>query len=180
MQRKVVPIVAQFANAPKSFKDKKITHSLSVSSLLISGPPESIDNIKEISLSEIDFRQITGNDQSFETSIIIPEGVKNKDNVETVSVKITGLGKYTVKTFNVNQITVVNNSVSAKLTRQIRNVKIMGPESVLKKIKSSNLYASVELDGIQSGEHTVSANIICNSADNVWQIGEYTASVNIG
>lgn len=179
-KEKVVPIVAQFANAPKSFADKKITHSLSVSSLLISGPPESIDNIKEINLSEIDFRQITGNDQSFETTIIIPEGIKNKDNIETVSVKITGLKKYTIKTFTVNQITVVNNSVSAKLTRKIRNVKIMGPESVLRNIKESDLYASVDLDGIQSGEHTVSANIICNSADNVWQIGEYTASVNIG
>ncbi len=179
-KEKIVPIVAQFVNAPKSFADKKITHSLSVSSLLISGPPESIDNIKEINLSEIDFHQITGNDQSFETTIIIPEGVKNKDNVETVSVKVTGLEKYTVKTFTVNQITVVNSSVSAKLTRQIRNVKIMGPQNVLNKIDSSDLYASVDLDGIQSGEHTVSANIICDSADNVWQIGEYTASVNIG
>jgi len=179
-KEKIVPIVAQFINAPESFKNKKITHSLSASTLLISGPPESIDNIKEINLSEIDFRQISGNNQKFETTIILPDGVKNKDNIETVSVKVTGLEKYTVKTYTVNQIAVVNNSANAKLSRAIRNVKIIGPESVLKKLKASDLYAEVELEGIQSGEHTVSANIICKSSNAVWQIGEYTASVNIG
>ncbi|MBQ9920313.1 MAG: hypothetical protein IJO49_05790, partial [Clostridia bacterium] len=145
-KEKIVPIVAQFINAPESFKNKKITHSLSASTLLISGPPESIDNIKEINLSEIDFRQISGNNQKFETTIILPEGVKNKDNIETVSVKVTGLEKYIVKTYTVNQIAVVNNSANAKLSRAIRNVKIIGPESVLKKLKASDLYAEVELE----------------------------------
>lgn len=180
-KEKIVPIVAQFANAPKVFATTAIPHHLEHASMLISGPPETIDKIKEIKLSEIDFSQISGNNQKFETTLILPEGVKNKDNIETVTVTVTGLEKYTVKTFGVKEIVIVDNkSVSAKLSREIRNVKIMGPENVLNKLNSSNLYAEVELDGLKSGEHTVSARIVCSSADNVWQIGSYTASVTIG
>ena len=179
-KEKVVPIVAQFANAPKEFESTSIPHHLEHASMLISGPPEAIDKIKEIKLSEIDFNQISGNNQKFETTLILPEGVKNKDNIETVTVTVTGLEKYTVKTFSVKKLAIVGNAVSAKLSREIRNVKIIGPESVLKNISSSDLYAEVELDGLKSGEHTVSARIICTDANNVWQIGNYTASVTIG
>lgn len=179
-KEKVVPIVAQFVNAPKVFQNTVIPHHLEHASMLISGPPEAIDKIKEIKLSAIDFNQISGNNQSFETTLILPEGVKNKDNIETVTVKVTGLEKYKVKTFGVKKLVIADNSVSAKLSREIRNVKIMGPENVLNKIDSSDLYAEVELDGLKSGEHTVSARIVCSGADNVWQIGTYTASVTIG
>ena len=179
-KEKVVPIVAQFINAPKALKNTMIPHHLEHASMLISGPPEAVDKINEIRLSEIDFRQISGNNQKFETTLILPEGVKNKDNIETVTVKIAGLEKYTVKSFGVKKLVIVNNSVSAKLSREIRNVKLMGPEKVLNKLNSSDLYAEVELEGLQSGEHTVSARIVCIGADNVWQVGTYTASVNIG
>lgn len=179
-KEKVVPIVAQFTNAPKAFVNTLIPHHLEYASMLISGPPETVDNISEIKLSEIDFRQINGNNQKFETSLILPEGVKNKDNIEAVTVKITGLEKYTTKTFEVRNLIIVDNSASARLSREIRNVKIMGPVNVLNKLNSSDLYAEVELDGLKSGEHTVSARIICKDADNVWQIGTYTASVTIG
>ena len=180
-KEKIVPIVAQFINQPYVFLNQRLPHTLEYVSLLISGPPEAIDKIKEVKLSEIDFRQITGNNQEFETTLIIPEGVKNKDNIETVKVKITGLKDYAIKTFSVTKISISDavTSTKAKLTREIRNVKIMGPKDVLSKISSSDLVAEVDLQGLESGEHTVSANIVCKGTENVWQIGEYTASVNI-
>ena len=178
-KEKIVPIVAQFTNAPAAFSSKKIQHQLEHTSVLISGPPEAIDGITEVKLSEIDFNQINGNNQQFETTLILPEGVKNKDNIETVVVKITGLGNYTLKSFTVKRIFIINGNGSATLSREIRNVKIMGPEAVLNKLSASDFYAEVELEGLESGEHTVSAHIACSKANNVWQVGSYTASVNI-
>lgn len=180
-KEKTVPIVAQFINQPKGFLNKKLAHTLDYSTLLISGPPEAIDKITEVKLSEIDFRQITGNNQQFKTTVIIPEGVKNKDNIETVTVKITGLDSYTVKSFDVTNISITDavTSTSVRLTRAIRNVKLIGPEKILSKINTKDLYAEVELQGLQSGEHTVSVNVVCKKSDTVWQIGEYTATVNI-
>jgi len=178
-KEKIVPIVAQFINAPKAFTTKKISHTLEHNSVLISGPPEAIDNIKEVKLSEIDFYQISGNNQQFKTTLLLPEGVKNKDNIETVTVKIIGLEGYIIKPFTVTKLVITDKSTTANLSREIRNVKIIGPENILKDLKAEELYAEVELQGLQSGEHTVSAHIACSKADNVWQIGTYTASVNI-
>lgn len=179
-KEKIVPITAQFVNEPKAFSNKKISHTLEHKTVLISGPPEAIDNVEDIKLSGIDFRQITGNNQEFVTTLIMPEGMKNKDNIESVKVKITGLENYTVKSFTVTQISIVDSSdTSARLTREIRNVKIMGPKDVLNNISASDLSAEVAIQGLQSGEHTVSATIACKKADNVWQLGSYTASINI-
>lgn len=180
-KEKTVPIIAQFINQPKGFLNTKIPHILNYKKLLISGPPEAIDKIDEVKLSEIDFRQITGNNQRFKTTLIVPDGVKNKDNIETVTVRITGLDDYVVKTFDVTNLSIVDAvaATNVKLTREIRNVKIIGPKDILNQITSEDLYAEAELQGLQSGEHTVSVNVVCKTADNIWQIGEYTATVNI-
>ncbi len=179
-KEKIVPIVAQFINAPKAFQNKKISHQLEHTSVLISGPPETIDKITEVKLSEIDFYQISGNNQAFETTLILPEGVKNKDNIDTVTVKITGLEDYTVKSFNLTTIKAVDGASNVKLSREIRNIKLIGPKGILNKLTAKDLYAEVQLEALESGEHTVPARIVCTAFDNVWQIGTYTASVNIG
>ena len=178
-KEKTVPIEAQFINAPKAFSTKNIAHTLEQKTVTISGPPEAVDNIASVKLSEIDFYQISGNNQKFETTLLLPEGVKNKDNIETVTVQIIGLDNYSVNTVTVSKLVSTNSSISAKLTRTIRNVKVIGPDSAFDNISSSDFYAEVNLDGLESGEHTVSVRIVCTASDRVWQIGTYTASVNI-
>ena len=178
-KEKTVPIKAQFINAPAYFASKTISHSLSYTSLLISGPPETVDNITEIKLSEVDFDKITGNNQTFEAALILPEGVKNKDNIETVTVKITGLENYTARTYTVSNLVVKSGGKTATLSRNIRNVKVFGPKSVLNNMAASKLYAEVDTVGLESGEHTVTARIKCKESGKVWQIGTYTATVNI-
>lgn len=178
-KEKIVPVKAQFVNAPAYFASKTISHSLSTTTILISGPPETVDTITEIKLSEIDFDKITAKNQSFEAAIILPEGVKNKDNIETVTVKITGLDNYTTRTYTVSNLVVKSGGKTATLSRNIRNVKVFGPKSVLNGMSASKLYAEVDTAGLESGEHTVTARIKCKESGKVWQIGTYTATVNI-
>lgn len=176
-KEKTVPIKAQFVNVPEAFKNSSISHTLEHTSIVISGPPQTIDSISSISLSEIDFDEISGNNQKFEASIILPEGVKNKDNIETVTVQITGLDDYQLRTYTVSELVVTSTGSSATLSRNIRNVKIFGPKSVLRKISSSDFYAEASLEGLQSGEHSVAVRIKCKDSNEVWQVGTYTASV---
>lgn len=177
---KTVPIVAQFINAPAAFQNSAISHTLSFSHIDIIGPPETIDNINSISLSEIDFDLIDENSQSFETDLILPDGVKSMDNISAVTVTITGLERYTVSTYTVSNIVVTSAADgTASLSRNIRNVKIFGPRAVLNSISSSDLYAEVDVAGKQAGEHTVAVRIKCKTSGEIWQVGTYTATVNI-
>lgn len=176
---KTVEVKAQFTNMPDAFKNNAIAHSLSYATLDIIGPPETIDNITSVSLSEINFDEISENNQQFEVSLILPDGVKSVDNVESVTVTINGLNNYVVRTFTVSNLSTSSANGSATLSRNIRNVKICGPKSELDKISSDDLFAEVAIDGLQSGEHTVSARIKSKTSDKIWQVGSYTATVNV-
>lgn len=177
---KSVPITAQFINPPSEFKNKSISYSLSDEKIDIIGPPETIDATTSIMLSEINFDDISSNNQLFNASIILPDGVKAVDNIDSVKVTVTGLEDYVIRTFTVSKISATGEGgKSVKLTRNIRNVKVFGPRSVLKNITSSDFYAVVDVTGSQSGQHTVKARIICSASGKVWQIGSYNASVEI-
>ena len=184
---KTVPLKAQFTNVPKAYEGKAIAHSLSETKLDIIGPPETIESITSISLGEIDFDQITDDNQVFRVPVVLPEGIKSADNIETVTVTINGLDDFAVRTFTVSNLKVnfetelPNQSTvsSAKLSRSIRYVKIYGPRAVVDKLSSNDLYAYVNIGGLKAGEHKISARIKCTTSDAVWQIGSYTATVNV-
>ena len=176
---KTVSVKAQFINAPAGFSETPIGHSLSDTKIDVIGPPQTIDALKYVLLEEIDFDKITKNKQSFTVDLIMPEGVKNVDNLDSVTVTVTGLENYVVRTYTVSKLKVTNVDGSVSLSRNIRNVKIMGPKSVLRKISSSDLYAEVNTEGLQAGEHTVAVRIKCDESDRVWQVGTYTATVNV-
>lgn len=184
---KTVPVKAQFVNAPKAYQNKAIPHVLSETKLDIIGPPETIESITEISLGEIDFDQISEDNQVFKVPVVLPEGVKSTDNIETVTVTINGLDNFVVRTFTVSNLKasfengVSNESSvsSASLSRSIKNVKIYGPKSVLDKLTSDDLYAYINIGGLKAGEHTVSARIKSSTSDEIWQVGTYTATINV-
>ena len=184
---KTVPVKARFVNVPNVYQNKPISYSLSESKLDIIGPPETIENITDVSLGEIDFDQITDDNQVFRVPVVLPEGVKSADNIETVTVTINGLDNFAVRTFTISNVKVsfdngISNETgvaSASLSRSIKNVKIYGPKSVVDKLSSDNLYAYVNIGGLKAGEHKVTARIKCSSSDEVWQVGSYTATINV-
>ncbi len=176
---KTVPIKAQFINYPAAYNNKAPAHSLSYSNIDIIGPAESIDSISSIMLESIDFFNISRNNQEFTVKPVIPDGIRSVDNIDSVNVKITGLDKYVIKTYTVSKLTVKDSAGNATLTRSIRNVKIIGPKSVLNNLPASSLYAEIDIVGKEKGVHTVAVTVKCQTSDLVWQVGTYTASVNI-
>lgn len=179
---KTVPVVAAFNNTPQAFVSKPIAYTLSDSMIDIIGPPETIDTISQIKLSEINFDQISNTSTTFTAGLVLPDGVKSVDNIESVSVTLQGLEDYTVKTVTVTSIDVLdagNSNQTVRLSRNIRNVKICGPKSVLNKLSSSDFYAAIELAGKTNGEHTVAVRIKCRNSGEVWQVGSYNATVTI-
>ncbi len=176
---KTVSLKAQFINAPKDFAKTPIKYSLSDTKIEIIGPPKTVDEIDSILLGEINFDELKENHQEFEVPIILPEGIKSVDNLSSINVTITGMEQYVVRTYTVSQLSITTNGGKATLSRHVRNVKIAGPRSVLREISSSDLYAEVNIEGLQAGEHTVATRILCKSSGKVWQVGTYTATVNV-
>ncbi len=169
-----------FNNKPQGLKDSDIKYSVNYDKVTVIGTPEVVDKLTSISLSPIDFKNISTTSNSFEVSAILPDGVKLFDNIESFTVEID-TSKYTEKTISVSafKITNVAENLTAQTKESIRNVKVCGAASVLNKIKNGDIYALVDVSGKSAGQHTVEVTIKSDKYDSIWQVGNYSATVTL-
>lgn len=174
---KVRPV---FTNVPSGMSESDIPWSLDHTSVTVIGTPEVIDKIEEISLSAIDFKNISTATKPFEVSPVLPEGVKILDNIEYFTVTVN-TSKYAEKVVTISDIRCTGLSSSLKMNSadRVRNVKICGPKSVIAALSASDLYASINLTDKSVGEHTVEIVVKSDKHNNIWQVGSYTTTIII-
>ncbi len=179
-KQKVVSCKATFNNLPVGLADEDIKYSLNQNKITVIGTPEIVDKIESISLSAIDFREVSTSNNEFDVSASIPDGVKFLENIENFVVNID-TSKYAEVTLEIKDIRCIglSESLKAKTDKSIKNVKICGPANIIKTIKSSDLYAVVNLTDKSAGAHTVDVVIKSDIYTNVWQLGSYTTSITL-
>lgn len=181
LKQKVVPVVVTFVNAPEFYTDRPISNTASISEVTILGPESTVDDIDSISLSPIDFDLIDVDNKQFKVEPILPNGVKIEENITTVTVNINiTSGGFRTSVFNVNNFEFKNIAGGYTATAPaVKDVTICGPQSIIKKLSSSDLYAVVDLSGKTTGEYTVSVRLYAKKYNNIWQVGKYNVVVTI-
>ncbi len=179
-KKKTVPCKPVFNNLPAGLSVDNIKYKLSQNEVTIIGTPEIVDKLDSFSLSPINFRDVSTSNNKFETTITLPDGVRFLESVDYFTVDID-TSKYAETTVNIKDIRCkeLSEGLKAKTDKQIRNVKICGPADVIKKIKSSDLFAVVDLTDKTAGAYTVEVIIKSDVYDTVWQIGAYKVSLTV-
>lgn len=90
-KEKTVSIVPYFTHEPENGAGKNRLRSLSVTKVAVYGLPETVDNLDQISLTAIDYRDITAGKSTFTVKLVLPDGIYTKTEIDNVTV-----------TFNVN------------------------------------------------------------------------------
>ncbi len=179
-KQKTVKLVASFTNAPAGFAETPISYTLSETEVDVMGTPETIDALTEIRLAPINFYEISDEKSSFDVALSLPNGIRVMDNIEAVTVKID-TSDYMQRTFNITDCRAVNleDGLSVSQISSVRNVKVFGPKSVMRKLSASDLYAEVDLSGRTAGQYTMSVTVKSTASDKLWQVGDYTTVVVI-
>ena len=179
-KKAVLKVVPVFKNLTNQTTKDVLKYDLSVSEVTVIGPPATIESMKEVSLEDIDIREISTTNNSFTKKLILPDGVKLQDNVESVSVKIK-TDDLIEKSFSVSNIKYENLSSNLTVPKNstIKNVKICGKKDEIKKLVSSDLVAIADLSEKKAGEYIVEVKIKSDKYPNIWQVGSYTVSVTI-
>ncbi len=179
-KQKSVKLVPTFTNAPAGFESSPISYTLSDKEIDVKGTPETIDALTEIKLAPINFYEISNEKNSFDVALSLPNGIKVIDNIESVTVKVNTDG-YIQRTFNITDCRTINVEKGVKVDdiSSVRNVKVFGPESVMRRLSASDLYAEVDLTGKAAGQYTIAVTIKSEKSDKLWQIGTYTTVVVI-
>ncbi len=179
-KRAKITVVPVFNNKPSALTDSMFKYTVDHSTVTVIGTPDVVSKLEKITLSPIDFRDISTSNTEFEVSASLPDGVKIIDNIQSFKVKID-LKKFTEKTFTVSnhQIAGTSSSMSASVSGNVKNVKICGPADVIKKITADDLYAYVDMKDKSAGTHTVDTVIRSDKYPVIWQVGNYTATVTL-
>jgi len=177
-KQKTLNCKATFNNLPVGITADDVSYTLNQNKITVIGTPEIIDKIESISLSSINFREVSTQNNTFNVSASIPDGVKFLDSLEEFTVNID-TSKYAEITFEIKDIRCIglSENLKAKTDKAIKNVKICGPANVIKKIQASDLYAVVDLTDKSAGAHTVEVVIKSDLYTDVWQLGSYTTSI---
>ena len=175
-----VQVKPTFTNMPSGMTVSDVKYTVDYTTVTIIGPPDVVEGMSEVSLSAIDFTNISPTSKSFNVSATLPEGVKILEDIDffTVTIDLSG---YVVKTFSVSATKYVGLAagLTAKSGVNNRSVKVCGPALVLNKLTGNDLYAEINLKDKSAGEHTVTAVIKSDVDPKIWQVGPYSTTVII-
>lgn len=180
VKKATVDVKVAFNNKPKGIGEGDIGYSLNYKKVNVIGTPEVIDKLTSISLSPIDFKNISTSSNSFEVSANLPEGVKLFDNIEFFTVNIDTSG-YAEKIFTVSTFKVANvaDNLTSKTGSSIKNVKICGPAAVVNKLKAEDIYATIDASDKSAGQHTIEVTIKSDKYEDIWQVGTYSTALTL-
>ncbi len=167
LKEKTVDLKTIFTNAPADFPEKNIR--LTPKQVTITGLPDKIDKIDDISLSTIDFRDVSINNNSFEIEVKHAdvktfEGSTDPFKV-TVDISLYGYAETMITVSDIRDLD--GNKISAESI----SVKVCGPLNVLRSIEESDFYALVDIADKGVGTHKEVKAVIKSDIKNVWQVG---------
>lgn len=178
-KKKTVQCVPDFINLPDGITIDDIKYKIDTNKVTVIGAPEIIDKIENISLSPIDFRTISTENNKFDLSVVLPDGIKLIENVDVFKVEID-VSKYAEISIDIKDIRCLGleGDLKARTDKTVR-VKLCGPSNIIEKIKSNDFYAIVDLTDKTSGDHTCEITVKSDVYDEFWQLGNYNISVSI-
>lgn len=181
LDRHDITITPKLSNVPSYLSFNSSFISVEPSTIKVAMPKNA--NISNLFTNEIDFSQLSLENNKFNVGIEIPTGCKNIDGTDNVTVTFDMSGMTTKKVaitkFGfVNQGSSQNVSVSTKTV----NLTLLGPKSKLSSIKSTDITAVIDL----SEKSTITNGIIemplsisfGNNYSDCWVQGSYTVNVS--
>ena len=146
----------------------------------ISGSDVLLEDIDSWEIGKINLGEIM-EDQTLTFPIVLPEGVTNQTGVEEVTVEVK-LPPLKTKTLTVKTITTTNQPAGLRVepVTKTLQVKVRGPEKLIKTIKETDISAVINLTDAKAGTVTMNAEIIVSEAfAGVDEIGTYPVTVNL-
>ncbi len=185
LMKKELPIVAAFSNLPsgidvgKTYKDHiKITPS----KLEIAGPEDIILAMKNITLEEVDFRNVNMQNYKFNLPINLPQGCRSLNNNYTADLFIN-MYPFREKTLTINQFEFkgVPEGKTASVYNGSINVVVLAPAKVINYVKSSDIVAEIDFSDKKdfSSSMEMPVNVTIKELRDVWVSGQYSLNVSI-
>lgn len=182
-KQKELPLKFTITNAPQNFDLDSLKYTINPQKITIASPDDTIDNISELDIGNIDLSDITLNNKTNILPIALPEGYKNLsgNNSALIEWAVEDYGKldFYVPRDNIQINNKPNNFDISLITNQLK-VSVIGPSERISEIKAADLTATANLLGAQLHEGTQDVTVsvqIKGTQQTCWVTGDYTVTI---
>ncbi len=178
--KKTVPFTLSYENAPTGFNAEGFI-TIEPSQIEIAASSDILNSIDSISLGTIDLSQLSYGTASMPFEVVMPEGVRNFNNIDRVTAQFD-FTDFRTKSFVITDFELKNipDGMYADYS-SYRNilVRVIGPKDSVSEITASDVTASVDLTDAKLGtsDYTVEVTIRGNSA--CWIFGTYDMNITV-
>ena len=179
VKEKVVPLTVEIINSSGGSDGSFCTAVVAPKEIKISGSAETLDSYNAISLGTIDVAEKTAD---FETSmtVVLPNGVKNVDGIETAKVAIK-FNDVQSRSFNVGNIELQNvpDGVKAKISEKRLSIKVRGIAEDINKLSAEDITLVVDYAqaDVAKGTKRMNATVVFPKELKVGAVGKYQLTV---
>lgn len=150
-------------------------------SIIVSGSPDDLEPLKEISLGNVDLAKVLGtNELSF--TIPLAAELTNVSGVSEATVKVTisGLTTATLEVDNIEFINKPSGYEVEKVTTS-RQVQIRGTQEAVESVTASQLRIVADLQNAvaATGSQTIPVKVYLDGRSDVGVVGEYNIVISI-
>lgn len=186
-RQKDLPLKFSIINYPTNFDLNSLKFEIIPEKITVAAPNDSIDNISELDIGNIDLTDITLNNTSY-IPIVLPDEFKNLSGNNRASIlwdfKDYGQLDFTISNTEENEcikyINAPDNFDVSLITNELK-VTVIGPSEKLAAISSTDFTVTANLLGAQlhEGSQDVYVSIqIKGSRQSCWVSGKYKITVN--
>ncbi|MBP3855556.1 MAG: hypothetical protein IK990_08110 [Ruminiclostridium sp.] len=179
---KTLPVQVKFTGASGSgFDPEKLAYTMSINEITIASPDSSIDNLSAIDIGEISLGALTLKDLQGGVTLPIelPEGYKNISGNKSITVTFPESEEFGQLGFTVpsENFTVINNpsKYDVKMLTNEIVVNVVGYSNYIQTMTSSDIYATINLLGMEISEGSKSFSVtfrLKGTNPQAWVTGE--------
>lgn len=180
---KQVPLMIDFTNVPANFPKEELEYTLSNPEIWVAGPPDQIDNLSSINVGYVDLKTLSPENDVFNFEVILSSSFTNMEHIENVTAEFY-TEEMVEKAFYINTIKVLNVPANVDvnvLTKQIKNVNIVGPKGTIDLLTASDIIGEIDFSDrkITEGQIEMPVKVIVPGKGLVWAVGDYSAVATI-
>ncbi len=183
---KELPLTVEFSGVPTGFDPTVLSATLSNKTIRVAGPSTQLDEMQSISAGVIDLSKFDLSQQEIPLDIVLPENIKNVDNLQKVTVTFDGTQDFITQEFTVTEVQAINVPENIEVsfpTAQINNVTLVGDATELEELTETSVVGVVDFSptnlAVTSGQQNLSVQIRVLSGDTVFATGSYTIICDI-
>lgn len=178
--KKTVPIILETANKPSGLNINNFV-TVEPSVIEIAASADVIDSVSSISIGTLDFAKLQYNKASMDFEIIMPEGVRNLNNIEKAKVKFN-FDDFATKTFTLSSFQFQNvpeGFVAEYSPYSVVEMRVVGPAAEVNALKNSSFSAVIDLTEATTGSSDMYVDIRINGISSCWIYGAYSVNVTV-